>query len=165
MEIYLDCSIADNEHAIDGLFDNTDQVQDTKGDDAPNGEVETKARKETFVRKKAKRNGGQFNEKYLCSKSGLSRLAQMFENAGFIRGNEEEKLDQLLKQFEHWAHQMYPRYQSLFVQYAMLTLRGAEKGGQFTPDHTKALFGPTLISIFANLSKMTLTLYTTTLAL
>ena len=111
MEIYLDCAMGENEHAVDGLFDNIDHVQDTKeDDDAPNGEVETESRKETSTSKKRKRNGAQFNEKHLYSKSGLSALAQVFENVGFKGANEEEKLNQLLKQFEHWAHQMYPRY-------------------------------------------------------
>ena len=62
-----------------------------------------------------KRAAHLLNEKIICSKKGLSELARIFEDVEFKSGKEEQNLKKLLEYFEYWAHQMYPRYDSILA--------------------------------------------------
>ena len=110
METEYSDALLDTEIAVDGLFADLGELQQADGQGETSGGADATDLQEAAVKKKNKKTGSQLNEKTLCSKVGLSALVQIFENVTFKSKNEEENLDQLMKKFEYWAHQMYPRY-------------------------------------------------------
>ena len=64
---------------------------------------------ELAVSKKSRQKKSGFNEKLLCGENGIKALPGLFAGTSFKGKNEEESLNLLLKKYEFWAHQLYPR--------------------------------------------------------
>ena len=77
--------------------------------EASGGHDDEKFEQATNKKSRQRKTGKQFNEKLLCGDNGIKALPEMFEGTSFKGKNEEESLNLLLKKYEIWAHQLYPR--------------------------------------------------------
>lgn len=106
MEIGFGDVLADTEQITDGIFGADDELQQSENQREPTNDNDVCHGAE---KKGSKKAGKPLNEDQICSKVGLSALVNIFEGVVFNGKDEEENLGQLLKKFEYWAHQMYPR--------------------------------------------------------
>ena len=98
---------------VDGeeLFNVEEQeaVDTAAGLNEASGGQDDKQIEQTTNKSRQRKTGKQFNEKLLCGENGIKALPELFEGASLKGKNEEESLNLLLKKYEFWAHQLYPR--------------------------------------------------------
>eukprot|EP00112_Aurelia_sp_Birch-Aquarium-sp1_P014779 Seg3208.3 transcript_id=Seg3208.3/GoldUCD/mRNA.D3Y31 product="TIMELESS-interacting protein" protein_id=Seg3208.3/GoldUCD/D3Y31 len=100
---------------VDGeeLFDDEEReaVDIATGlNEASGGQEGEKTEQAANKKSRQKKNGKPFNEKLLCGENGIKALPGLFEGTSFRGKNEEENLNLLLRKYEFWAHQLYPRF-------------------------------------------------------
>ena len=88
---------------------------------------DTEAKKDTGKVKKVRKPRVALNEERLVGKNGIRKLPDLFKAVKFKgKGYEKDDLNLLLREIEHWAHNMIPKQQFTDVV-DKLELLGAKK--------------------------------------